>query len=160
MTWAHRTFNCSGFTNCDISLYRGRTVALLIRVCASGAPCSPGCLWKVDADEMLITQWHEAVRVKSSKAFLGAAQPQSAGLDLFRSDSLHLPKANVTAGTAPLPARTTCYTTPLRARVRVCVCTCSCVCLRVCWGGYAVCICFCKHCKMRLLLWCPWCCRF
>lgn len=58
---------------------------------------------KMDAGEMLITAGHEAGRVHSSKAGPGAAQPQSAGLNLFRSEALQPPKADASAETPSLP---------------------------------------------------------
>lgn len=57
----------------------------------------------MDAGEMLITPGHEAGRVHSSKAGPGAAEPQSAGLNLFRSEALQLPKADASAETPSLP---------------------------------------------------------
>lgn len=74
---------------------------------AACVPCSLLCTLplKMDAGEMLITAGHEAGRVHSSKAGLGAAEPQSAGLNLFRSEALQLPKADASAETPS-------YTTP------------------------------------------------
>lgn len=82
---------------------------------------------KKDAGEMLITSGHEAGRVHSSKAGLGAAEPQSAELNLFRSESLELPKASASAETPSLPAFATCVTQPPR-RHSVSVCMCSALC--------------------------------
>lgn len=64
----------------------------------------------MDAGEMLITPGHEAGRVHSSKAGLAAAEPQSAGMNLFRSEALQLPKADASAETPSLPLFTTCIT--------------------------------------------------
>lgn len=52
---------------------------------------------------MLITPGHGAGRVHSSKAGPGAAEPQSAWLNLFRSEALKLPKADASAETPSLP---------------------------------------------------------
>lgn len=52
---------------------------------------------------MLITPGHEAGRVYSSKAEPGAAEPQSKGLNQFRSEALHLPKADASVETPSLP---------------------------------------------------------
>ncbi len=57
----------------------------------------------MDAGEMLISAGHEAGRVHSSKAEPSAAEPQSAGLNLFRSEALQLPKADASAETPCLP---------------------------------------------------------
>lgn len=100
---------------------------------AACVPCSLLCTLplKMDAGEMLITAGHEAGRVHSSKAGLGAAEPQSAGLNLFRSEALQLPKADASAETPS-------YTTPPPSRVSGCQCVCA--------GVY---ICFCKHSEMK-----------
>lgn len=68
---------------------------------AECVPCSLLCTLplKMDAGEMLITTGHEAGRVHSSKAGLAVAEPQSAGLNLFRSEALQLPKADASAET-------------------------------------------------------------
>lgn len=49
---------------------------------------------KLDAGKMLITAGHEAARVHSSKTRLGAPRPQSAGLNLFCTETLQQLKAN------------------------------------------------------------------
>lgn len=51
---------------------------------------------------MLISQGHEAGRVHSSKAGLGAAQPQSARLNLFCSKAPQLPQDSTSAETTSL----------------------------------------------------------
>lgn len=95
---------------------------------------------KTDAGEMLITPDHKAGRVHSSKAGPSAAEAQSAGMNLFRSEALQRPKADASAETPSLPLSLHALHNHHPSRV----CGCECVCV-----GVSVCICFCKRSKMK-----------
>lgn len=91
---------------------------------------------KMDAGEMLITPGHEAGRVYSSKAELGAAETSKR-----KAESVPLRGSPTTEGrclngdTLSTPFHYMRYTTPPPVSVYA-------------WSG-SVCICFCKHSKMR-----------
>ena len=81
---------------------------------------------KMHAGEMLIIPGHEARRMHSSKAGLDAAEPESAGLNLIRSESHQLLKTGASVETTSQPAFITCVTRNpaecVEMRVFVCIC--------------------------------------